>query len=248
MKTYNQFINEATIGDFYKNQVEIFLNNDKEDKQLFIDCKKLGSKILEDASIILKCKNYVILGYKDMGYDKLTNNDVELKYYNSENVIVGIIPDGINKIIGKTGQSVSMRKINMILFEKSQWTNDIENWIIHEVGHVISWRDYKDTPKIKINIGSGKFGSNDPVFDAKYCFGSSGYPNVWSEYIPFTNQIKSLLKNNSPDKVIRLIMTDYEKNHKDDLEMLKQDEQIFINYLNIVSKNKVKIKNKYEIY
>lgn len=245
MKTYIQFINEANIGDFFKNQVELFLSNEREDKQLFADSKQLGKKILEDSTIVLKCKNYIISTFSGMGYNKLTHNNIELKFYEPENIIVGVIPDGVLKSFGKTGQSVSMRKTNIVVFEKSQWQNDIEGWIIHEVGHVISWRDYKDSPKIKNEfVTVNRFDANSNVFNPKDCFDYGDYPNVWFEYIPFTNQIRYLLKSNSPENVIRLIMKDYEVNHNSD-DLVKY-EQIFINYLNCVLNKKSEVKNKYE--
>jgi len=240
MKTYNQFINEATIGDFLKNQAEIVVNYDKEDKQLFSDCKTLGKKVLEDNGIVYKCKTYIIA----LNYG-LKEQDINLKFYEPENIIVGIIPDGTLKKIGKTGQSVSMRQVNMIVFETSQWQKDIEGWIIHEVGHVISYRDYKDSPKIKNQFITGSnFGKNDNVFNPKDCFNYNQYPNVWYEYIPFTNQIKFLLKSNTPETVIRLMMKDYEAtNHTQD-DLLKY-EQVFINYLNCVLNKNSNVKNKY---
>lgn len=237
---YKDFINESTIGDFFKNQAEIIVNFQKEDKQLFSDCKLQGEKILQNPIITKKCKNYII----SLGYG-LTENNIELKFYNPENIIVGIIPNGTLKKIGKTGQSVSMRQVNMIVFEKSQWENDIEGWIIHEVGHVISWRDYKDKPKVKNEfITVSNFNSYSNVFDPKNCFNCNTYPNVWSEYIPFTNQIKYLLKSNTIENTIRLIMKDYEINHPE-IKKLKMYEQVFINYLNCVIGKESKVKNKY---
>jgi hypothetical protein len=243
MKTYYQFINEATIGDFFKNQAEIFVDNQKEDKQLFFDCKTLGKKILDDSAIVLKCKNYII----SLNYG-VKEQDIELNFYEPENIIVGIIPDGTLKKIGKTGQSVSMRKTNMIVFEKSQWQNDVEGWIIHEVGHVISWRDYKDSPKIKNEFITGSnFDANSNVFNPKDCFNGDEYPNVWLEYIPFTNQIKYLLKSNTPENIIRLIMKDYETAYVGERKNdLIKNEQIFINYLNCVLGKKSDVKNKYK--
>jgi len=245
MKTFKEFVNEATIGDFFKNQVEILIQNEKEDKQLFIDCKNIGKKILEDDMIVTKCKNYIISAFSMMGYKGLNNSNIILKYYEPENIIIGLVPDGVFVKFGKTGKSVSMRKTNMIVFEKSAWDNDVDGWIPHEIGHVVSWRDYKDIPKIKNQfITADKFGSWDNVFNPKDCFGHNTYPNVWLEYIPFTTQIKYLLKNNKSENVIRLMMKDYEENNHTK-EELKKYEQIFINFLNVTINKDSGIKNKY---
>ena len=245
MKTFEQFINETMIGDLFKNQVELFISNEKVDKQLFTDCQNLGSEILENNGVVIKCKNYVKSCFIGMGYKNLTDENIELNFYEPEKVIVAIIPDGVLKSFGKTGQSVSMRHTNIIVFEKTQWENDIEKWIEHEVGHVVSWRDYKDTPKIKNQFITGtKFGANDNVFDPKNCFGHNMYPNVWFEYIPFTRQIKYLLKSNTSENLIRLMMKDYELGHTS--EDLVKYEQIFINYLNVVLNKNSGVKNKYQ--
>ena len=244
MKNYKQFITEATIGDFFKNQAEVVVSYNKEDKQLFSDCKTLGKKVLEDNGIVHKCKTYIIA----LNYG-LKEQDINLKFYEPENIIVGIIPDGTLKKIGKTGQSVSMRQVNMIVFETSQWQNDIEGWIIHEVGHVISYRDHKDSPKIKNQfITTTKFDSLSTVFNRKDCYDYGTdeftYPNVWYEYIPFTNQIKFLLQSNPPQTVIRLMMKDYEATNHTKNELLIY-EQVFINYLNCALNKNSNVKNKY---
>lgn len=244
--SFKNWLSEATIGDFFKNQVELVINNDTVDKQLFIDCKNSGKKVLADKLIVSKCKNYIKTSFSSMGYKKLTDETIQLKFYDSEKIIVGIIPDGIFKVFGKTGQSVSMRKINIIVIEKSQLENDREGWLEHEVGHIISYRDHKDSPKIKNQFISGdKLGAEDNIFNPKDCFGENSYPNVWYEYIPFSRQIKYLLKSNKADVVIRLLMKDYEAASHHGQEDLKKYEQIFINYINAVLNKDSGIKNKY---
>ena len=56
-----------------------------------------------------------------------------------------------------------------------------------------------------------------------------GYPNVWSEFVPFMTQMTALLRNNSPEESIRKIMVDYDNNHE--LEVTKKYEKFFVAFM-----------------
>lgn len=234
-----KFLNETklfkgSIKDI-KNEIENFYNNDKHDQKMFDAAKQFGKKSIENSVFKDRITMYIYHSFKDMG-SNLKKEDIELSFYDKEKVFLGFVPDGTFKQFGKTGRSVSLRKYNIVVFEKGSYNNN-EGWISHEIGHVVSWRDYRDNPKIE-----NKF-SNELIFNPETCFGCDHYPNVICEYIPFTYQIKDLLINNSPEICIRLMMNDYENSKPGDVLTLKSYEQVFINLLKLI-KN-VDIKNKY---
>jgi len=213
-------------------------DNDITDDEMFLLSKSLGEKIILDPKIIKKVKEYTKSCYD------LNNNDIRLSFYKPENVIISIITDNTFKKIGKTGKTVNMSKANFIIVEESQYNNDKGAWIEHEVGHVISWKKYKDRPRFKSKFLTG--GENNP-FDIKSCYGNYIYPNAWNELIPNIRQMKHLLnKNYTPEEIIRLIMVDYEDSRGKEYKILRQYEQVFINYINFVTNCDNKLVNFYE--
>ena len=207
------------------------------DEDMFQTAKQCGPNCLGNDRFAEQCKIYILHGFHNMGA-KLAKDQIQLEFYEPENVIVGLVPDGLFSTFGKTGRSVSMRRINIICIEKSLLSGDQVKWIEHEIGHIISWRDYRDKPKVNSPFITG--GESNP-FRPEDVFGHNLYPNDWSEYIPFTRQMKALLNEYSPEKIIRMIMEDYEErpNSKEDL---KKYEQTFINYMKCVLGKDINLK------
>jgi hypothetical protein len=172
---------------------------------MFQIAKRYGARCLESEHFLQRCKSYVYDGFQCMG-TKLDKADLKLGFYESESVIIALVPDGVFTRCGKLGRSFSMRKVNIICMEEGLFANDCVKWTEHEVGHVISWRDYRDKPMISSPFLTG--GRKYP-FRPLDVLGHTLYPNVWSEYIPFTRQMRSLSNDFSLEVMVEMIMQDY---------------------------------------
>jgi len=194
---------------------------------MFQAAKRFGAGCLVNDSFAQRCKAHVCRGFLGMGV-RLAEDHLKFEFYKPENVIVALVPDGVFHSFGKIGKSVSLRKINIICVEQSLFLTDCAKWIEHEVGHVISWRDYRDKPMVSSPFITG--GEENP-FNPADVLGHGLYPNIWSEYIPFTRQMAALLNCYSAEVVLQMIMQDYYEGQSD-FEKLKSYEKIFIRYLN----------------
>jgi len=135
----------------------------------------------------------------------------------------------------KTGLSETHAQKNFILASNTLKEKDPAGWKEHEIGHILGYR-------------KGYYNKVGNIINPKEVYGLKNYPNVWSEFIPFTRQMKYLQKNkNSAQNIIRFMMKDYEQSnaHKGNIEELKQIEELFIKLYNKYVDKTVQLQNKY---
>jgi len=130
----------------------------------------------------------------------------------------------------KTGLSESNAKKNFILASNTLKKNDPAGWKEHEIGHILGYRE-------------GYYKKKGNIIDTKEVYGLNEYPNVWSEFIPFTRQMKFLSQENNPKSIIRFMMKHYEE-CSNNIEQLKKIEEFFIKLYEKEVKN-IDLKNKY---
>jgi hypothetical protein len=144
----------------------------------------------------------IIEFYNTMLEEKLNVDDVEKEFINDVDVFW--IPNYVFEFFGKYGFSENRAEQNAIVITKDYKNRrkDEGCMLQHELGHIDTYKNYKDEWK-----------SKEPIIKKSNI---EDYPNIMDEYRSFLNQLKALIERygKNKEKVVDMFLFDYNRGGK----------------------------------